>query len=292
MEAISTQRRMEILISHSEGSKLFLAGCITAAASTLTVGLLTYLLFPATTPVYRIGAIILLLCSTILIGFVLRFELILSRRYRLSGGIPIYYVLMFLGWFFYTFLLLMDSPSMEIISRVLVLPLVIVFVGALGYGFLTKKLFFYVLKNLSQPDYISLHYREQIWEHLKPIWESVRRYKDPCTLALIRLSFPQPTASILEILNYLESANRLVRNQLRLTDRNGIRSKNTLYTLLLNTDLEVAEIPLKRIQEALVSGGYTVERIVKMDLRTVETSPTEVLSTLEGELDAAEVSSH
>ncbi len=129
------------------------------------------------------------------------------------------------------------------------------------------------------------YYREQIWGTLEThIWETVRRYKDPCTLALIHLGFPESPASILEILNYLESADRLVRNQLRLTDRNGIRSKDTLYILLPNTDLEVSDIPLRRIQQTLVSAGYTVERIVTTDLRNADTSPTEVLSALEGEL--------
>jgi len=286
MEAISTQRRNEILLSHSEGGKLFWAGCITTAGASLAVGLLSYLLFPTAAPIYRIGAILLLLCSTLIIGFVLRFELTLLKRYRIAGGIPLYYVLMFLVWFFSAFLLLMGAPSLAILSKILVLPLAVVFIGALGYGYLTKKLFFYVLRNLSQPDYVSLHYREQIWEHLKPLWETVRRYKDPCTLALIRLSSPTQSSSILETLNYLESADRLVRNQLRLTDRSGIRSKETLYILLPNTDLEVSEIPLHRIQQALTSGGYGVERIVTMDLRNAESSPSEVLSKLEEELNA------
>jgi len=287
MEAISTQRRNEILLSHSEGGKLFWAGCITAAGATLTAGLLSFLLFPTGGPVYRIGALLLLLCSTLIIGFVLRFELTLLKRYRISGGIPLYYALMFLVWFFSAFLLLMGAPSlaMGVLSAALVLPLAVVFIGALGYGYLTKKLFFYVLRNLSQPDYVSLHYRDQIWEHLKPLWETVRRYKDPCTLALIRLSSPTQSSSILETLNYLESADRLVRNQLRLTDRNGIRSKETLYILLPNTDLEVSEIPLHRIQQALTSGGYGVERIVTTDLRNTDSSPSEVLSKLEEELN-------
>lgn len=277
---------MEILLSHSEVGKLFWAGCITAGVSTLIVGLLSYLLFPTVSFFHRIGSIVLLLGSTTAIGFVLRLELAWSKRYRLSGGIPLYYVLMFLVWFFCAFLFLMGAPGLAsgIVSQILVLPLVIVSLGAMGYGFLTKKLFFHVLRNLSQPDYVSLHYREQIWEHLKPMWETVRRYKDPCTLALIRLGFPESPASILEILNYLESADRLVRNQLRLTDRNGIRSKDTLYVLLPNTDLEVSDIPLRRIQQTLVNAGYTVERIVTTDLRNADTSPTEVLSALEGEL--------
>lgn len=277
---------MEILLSHSERGKLFWAGCITAIGATLGVGVLSYLLFPVVRPIYRIGALLLLFCSTLLIGFVQRLELTLLKRYRIPSGIPLYYVLTFLVWFFSVFLLLMGAPNLAtgIFSQVLVLPLVVVFIGATGYGFLTKKLFFHVLRNLSQPDYVSLHYREQIWDHLKPIWETVRRYKDPCTLGLIRLSSPEQSSSILETLNYLESADRLVRNQLRLTDRSGIRSKETLYILLPNTDLEVSEIPLNRIQQALISGGYGVERIVTTDLRNAEISPSEVLSQLEKEL--------
>jgi len=284
---------MEILISHSEGTKLFLAGCITSGSGTLVVGLLSYLFFPTIASIYRIGAIVLLLGSTMIIGFVLRLELNLSKRYRLSGGIPIYFVLMFLIWFFCVFILLLGASTVAtgIVSQILVLPLVIVFVGALGYGFLTKKLFFFVLKNLSHPDYVSLHYREQIWEHLKPLWETVRRYKDPCTIALIRLSLPEQSASMLEILNHLESSNRLVRNQLRLTDRNGIRSKDTLYVLLPNTALEVSEIPLKRIQQALINGSYMVEKVVTADLRNADASPAEMLSTLERELGSAGVKS-
>ncbi|MCX7786451.1 MAG: hypothetical protein N2442_01995 [Spirochaetes bacterium] len=289
MEAITTQRRMEILISHSGGGELFWAGCITAVVSTVVVGLLSYLLFPSVALIYRIGANILLLGTTMIMGFVLRLEYTLSKRYRLSGGVPLYVVLMFLVWFGYALVLLIGAPTlaMGIVSKALVLPLVLVFIGALGYGFFTKKLFFFVLRNLSHPDYVSLHYREQIWEHLKPLWETVRRYKDPCTLALIRLNMTEQPVSILEILNYLESANRLVKNQLRLTDRNGIRSRDTLYVLLPNTDLEVSEIPLKRIQQALVSGGFQVEKIATTDLRNADTSPTELLSTLEGELRPA-----
>ena len=288
MEAISTQRRNEILLSHSEGGKLFWAGCITAVGAAFAAGLLSFLLFPTIAPIYRIGAILLLLGSTLIIGFVLRFELTLLKRYRISGGIPLYYVVMFLVWFFSAFLLSMGAPSIAlgILSQVLVLPLAVVFIGALGYGYLTKRLFFYILRKLSQPDYVSLHYREQIWEHLKPLWETVRRYKDPCTLALIRLSSSTQSPSILESLNYLESADRLVRNQLRLTDRSGIRSKETLYILLPNTDLEVSEIPLNRIRHALTSGGYGVEKIVTIDLRNAESSPAEMLSQLEAELYA------
>ncbi|MFQ3621214.1 MAG: hypothetical protein SNJ78_09775 [Spirochaetales bacterium] len=289
MEGITNRRKAELLLLYTKATTLLYTGLVVAAGGLVGVGVLTFVLFPKLALSIRLLAVAILFCVTASIGILLRSEIVLSQKYRYPGAVPLYYSLQFLSWLITGFLILFGQPAAfsGVLSQYLILPFLLVFVVALGYIGLTKTVYFTLLNRLSHPDYISLHYRDQIWENLRPIWETVRRYKDPCILSFIRLSFPNPSISPEETLKQIEEADQVVKSQLRLTDRNGIRGKDTLYVLLPNTEPDVSDIPLKRIKSALINRGFPVSGMVSVDLRSITGSPKEVLDQIEAQLSTS-----
>ncbi len=289
METITPQRKTAILLWNSEKRDLLLAGIVSGAIGGGVIWLLLILFLPPIPFRYGLATAVLLFIVTVCTGFVLRYELTLMRKYRLTTGIPLFYTLIFLvGVLIFSFLLA-KIPQLTQWASVLVVPIIALVFVSLGYAFCIKKLFLALLKRISHLDFISLHYRDSIMEHLRPLRDRARRYGDSCTVVLLQIQGRARSSNTVETdeVEQLEQIDRLIRSHLRLVDRCGIRSRDIFWILLPNTDPEVADIPLKRLSQRLEEEGLKVEGTASTDLRNSAVPLEDLLLYLEKQLLAA-----
>jgi hypothetical protein len=99
METITPQRKTAILLLNSEKRDLLLAGMVSGAIGAGVIWLLLIFFIHHIPFQYGLATAVLLFLVTLCTGFVLRYELALMRKYRLTTGIPLFYTLIFLAEF-------------------------------------------------------------------------------------------------------------------------------------------------------------------------------------------------
>lgn len=254
MTSISKAKRDELVLLNSPRKDVLRAGFLTSLIVTSPLAVLLALSYGgADTLAYLLAFLASIFILSLAAGFIIPQERRLITTYRLSSGIPIFSTTSFIVWAGASFLLYLGNPDFlgfrKFLTTFFVLPLLLILLISILYSVATRRIFLELLYRSSRLDYVTLYYKNTIFDRLLPMWDANQRHGGHLSLLLIQIDFSASSeAAEMELLDKLAN---ICREKLRCSDEAGIFSRDELWILFPQTSAEEAIIPGRRIQDIL-----------------------------------------